>query len=424
MPKNKSKRGKGRLVELHSDDESINDNASIISMQSDECGGSLEDAPEDVGSVAERYEEKFMMALENCSEKSIQTRVTALQSASEILMLRFMPDTVDDRKMTLIDIIDKSLRRGKGAEQANAAKMAPLLSIQLAGDDLIPKGLNQTLIVTAQDNSVSYEARAKCCSALGLINFLSEDNIGDILSHMKNFESIFCGSFLKGDNTPSSASAEAAALHSAALGAWSLLLTLLPPGDFVSFMKERTLLPSLPNLMGMLRSPHLEVRMAAGEAIALALECGRVHDEEFMDEHLPELIEMTKQLATDSNKFRAKRDRKTQRATFRDVLRYIEEEVSPEINVKFGKETLVLNTWSIHHQYTAVCTAIGSGITIHLAENDFLRDVLQLGEKIITIGGVATKQSKLEKHLINAAAFKARTISRSKHRDKRSAVIN
>lgn len=92
--------------------------------------------------------------------------------------------------------------------------------------------------------------------------------------------------------------------------------------------------------------------------------------------------------------------------------------------MRFGKETLVLNTWSMHHQYTAVCSAIGSGINVHLAENDFLRDVLQLGEKILPIGNVTSKQSKLEKHLINAAAFKARTISRSKNRDKRSAVIN
>ncbi|GAB0095872.1 Interferon-related developmental regulator [Sergentomyia squamirostris] len=427
MPKNKSKRGKGRQIEMHSDDESINDNMSVISVQSDDCGGSLEDGGggvEDVGNVAEKFEEKFAQAMENATEKSIQARVSALQAACEILMLRFMPDYVDDRKITLIDIIEKSLRRGKGAEQGNAAKLASLLSIQLAGDDIIPKGLNQTLIVMSQDNAVTFDARAKCCSSLGLINFLSEDNIGEILNLMKMFETIFCGSFLKGDHTPSSASAEAAILHCAALQAWSLLLTLIPPGDLVSIMKQRSLLPTLPNLMGMLRSPHLEVRMAAGEAIALVLECGRIHDEDFMDEHIADLIEMTKQLATDSQKFRAKRDRKTQRATFRDVLRYIEEEISPEINVRIGKETLVLNTWSMHHQYTAVCSAIGSGITVHLAENDFLRDVLQLGEKFLTVGSVAVKQTKLEKHLINAAAFKARTISRSKNRDKRSAVIN
>lgn len=81
---------------------------------------------------------------------------------------------------------------------------------------------------------------------------------------------------------------------------------------------------SIGNLLGMLESPHLDVRMAVGESLALILESGREHDENFLDEHLPRLIDATKLLATDSNKFRAKRDRKTQKATFRDVLRYLE----------------------------------------------------------------------------------------------------
>lgn len=77
-------------------------------------------------------------------------------------------------------------------------------------------------------------------------------------------------------------------------------------------------------LIGMLQSPHLDVRMTAGEVIALVLECGYGHDEDFQEEYLPELIDITKALATDSHKYRAKRDRKTQRATFRDVHRYLE----------------------------------------------------------------------------------------------------
>lgn len=64
--------------------------------------------------------------------------------------------------------------------------------------------------------------------------------------------------------------------------------------------------------------------MAAGETLALVLECGRAHDEEFLEEYLNDLIDAVKQLATDSHKYRAKRDRKAQRATFRDVLRYLE----------------------------------------------------------------------------------------------------
>lgn len=72
-----------------------------------------------------------------------------------------------------------------------------------------------------------------------------------------------------------------------------------------------------------------------------------------------------------------------------------------------------------------MCDAIGPGITTHLAENDFLRDIFQLGSKNVQLNGIPpNKQSKLERHLVNAAAFKARTLSRKKNRDKRSAIFN
>lgn len=37
----------------------------------------------------------------------------------------------------------------------------------------------------------------QCCMALGLLNFLDNDDIAVVLALMKNFETIFCGSFLK-----------------------------------------------------------------------------------------------------------------------------------------------------------------------------------------------------------------------------------
>lgn len=83
-----------------------------------------------------------------------------------------------------------------------------------------------------------------------------------------------------------------------------------------------------------------------------------------------------------------------------------------------------LDTWAIHHQYTALCAIMGPGMTSHLRENDFLREILQLGSKLIQSNGMAVfKQKKLERRLINAAAFKARTLSRNKNRDKRTAVF-
>lgn len=419
MSRRNKKGGKGRNGDSNSEDESFNDNASVYSFVSENAPSSINDMDE--LSSNERFEEKFMQALENATEKSAQTRTQALQSICEILMHRYMPDFVDDRKVTLIDCIEKSIRRGKGAEQSCAARLAPLVVLQLGGDVEISKELNQCLLTTVQDKAVSFDARAKCCTALGLLNFLGGEDIGDLLTLMQFFEGIFSASYLRGDEkSPISVNAEAGALHAEALSAWGLLLTLIPSGDFVSLMTNgQPMLPSVKKLMGLLQSPHLDVRIAAGETLALILECGRAHDKDFLEDYLGDLIDAVKQLATDSHKYRAKRDRKAQRATFRDVLHYMEEDTSPEINIRFGSECLLLDSWAIHHQYSALCTIMGPGMTSQLQENDFIRDIFQLGAKLVDDGHNKTKQSKLERHLLNAAAFKARTITRGKNRDKR-----
>jgi Interferon-related developmental regulator (IFRD) len=374
--------GRGDHHSDNSDDELSGDNASMYSTQSEYGDSQVGEEMDENGLTGqEKNEEKFMQALESVSEKSAQTRTNGLQQLCDLMMHHYMPDFVDDRKMTLMDVIEKSVKRGKGGEQAFAANLASLLIMQLNGDEDVTKVLSPVLLVQAQNDAVGPETRAKCCLALGLLNFLSGEHVGDLLTLMRHMEKIFSGSYVKGDNSPSSANAPAAQLHAAALSAWGLLLTQIPSGDFVSLM-EQDKLPSIKHLMGLLRSPHLDVRMAAGETIALILELGREHDEDFLEDHLPDLVDATKQLATDSQKFRAKRDRRQQRATFRDVLRYVEEDISPEIRIKYGKESTTLDTWAIHHQYTSLCTAMGNGINTHLIENDFVRDVLGLGEKI------------------------------------------
>lgn len=259
--------------------------------------------------------------------------------------------------------------------------------------------------------------------SLGLLNFLGNDDLGAVLDLMKNFESIFCGSYLKGDNSASSAGVDAAGLHAAALSSWGLLLTLLPPSDVANMVEKPGNFPSIKNLLGLLHSAHLDVRVNAGELFALLYETGRAHDEDFLEDYLPELIDVTKKLATDSHKYRAKRDRKTQRATFRDVMHYIEEDTSPEINVRFGRESVCLDSWALHHQYTSFCNVMGPGINNHLVENEFVRDVMQLGAKLSEMEGLQ-KLTKAEKRFFNAESFKARTKARSKNRDKRSAVVN
>ncbi|KAI8043704.1 hypothetical protein M5D96_005042, partial [Drosophila gunungcola] len=396
-----------RTNDSNSEDESF-DNVSVYSHVSEVASSEATDEL-----ANERFEEKFEKALEQATEKSAQTPIC------ELLMHRYMPDFVEDRKMTLMDFVEKSIRRGKGQEQVWGARLAPLLVLQMGGDEGISKAMNQFLLNTVQDKSVGFDARA---------NFLGCEDVGELVQLMQYFEAIFAGSYLRGDDkTPVSVTAEAGTLHAEALNAWGLLLTLIPSGDFVSLMTTgQNMFPSIKKFLGLLQSTHLDVRMAAGETIALILESGRDHDDDFLEEHIPELSEAVKQLATDSHKYRAKRDRKAQRATFRDVLRYLEEDISPEINIRFGHESLTLDAWSIHHQYSALCTVMGPGMTSQLQENEFIRDIFQLGPRPTNTGingNAKVKQSKLERHLVNAAAFKARSITRGKNRDKRSAVV-
>lgn len=73
--------------------------------------------------------------------------------------------------------------------------------------------------------------------------------------------------------------------------------------------------------------------MATGELITVILEMARECED--MDEYEPdeEFINKLRDLATDSQKYRAKKDRKTQRSNFRQILHYVEVKLEVQINV-------------------------------------------------------------------------------------------
>lgn len=137
--------------------------------------------------------------------------------------------------------------------------------------------------------------------------------------------------------------------------------------------------------------------MSAGEALATVFELGCDYQDDFGENLKDDLVEVLHQLATDSHKYRAKKDRKQQRATFRDVLHYIESGEVPELQIKFGQECLILDSWVRRKQYDALCCILGPGINIHLSENDLLRDIFQLGTKILINDISIQRQTKLER---------------------------
>jgi len=323
------------------------------------------------------------------------------------LLKRYCPDFIENQQVTTCDVVERALKKGKGAEIEAASRLAVLLSLQLEDPETVYKELRSVLVTMLQDQTASPTSRASVASSLAGLCFLGGGEMAEVLSTMSLLSAVY-------SNILSSPE-----LTAAAVSGWALLLSLQAPGEV-----HRIADPEIGKLSGLLRSGDVEVRITAGEAIALVLEFAYDYDEEFEPENLTELTATLKQLATDSTKSRSKKDRKEQRSSFRDILRGVEEGDPPSEKVKFGQEVLYLDSWYKKLQYDWFCKVLGSGMNLHLSSNLMVREIFELPPPLPAFDqSMSSKMSKTERNAANQLAFKLRTQSRNKNRDKRSAVM-
>ncbi|XP_060530073.1 interferon-related developmental regulator 2 [Cylas formicarius] len=428
MPKGK-KKGKSDRSRVDgslqtSDDDSF-ENASVMSNYSenhsvDENNDGADDYVPD-----QQHEDKLNDIVDGLMQKSSQGRTNCYTMLRNALIKKHAPAFVKDRLFTLCDCVEKSLKKGIAAEVTEAAELATVMAVQLGVDesaDGVWQSLRPILLAIACDKAATPLVRAKCCATLGNIAFLTDVEVGEILTLMQQLEAIFAGSYLKGDGIAPNVTTEVAQLHAAALSSWSLLFTLMAPGNIATMMNNSKVLPTLEHLSELLESSHLELRLSAGEALVLVFELGREEDKDFAEDFALDIAETLRQLATDSHKYRAKKDRKQQRATFREVLQYIENDTASDVQIKIGRRVLPLNSWVKRKHYDTLCNILGPSINIHLLENDLLKDILEIEpvEESRILAHTQNQIDRAKRKVLNAANFKARTISRAKNRDKRS----
>jgi hypothetical protein len=87
---------------MGSDDESIPDNASIISLASTKLDMDLDSDPREEGETGDDgfyddFEDKILDAINNATDKSVKSRVLALEFISRAFRSRFMYDFIIDR---------------------------------------------------------------------------------------------------------------------------------------------------------------------------------------------------------------------------------------------------------------------------------------------------------------------------------------
>lgn len=264
--------------------------------------------------------------------------------------------------MTTCDVVERALKKGKGGEVEAGSKLAILLSLQLADPENIYKELKGLLVQMLTDKTESAGSRAAVANTLSGLCFMGGGEMAEVVSVMTSLESVFSGSYNKADHTP-----DISSLHAACVSGWSLLLSLQSPGEVHRLAQDNV----IKKFELLLLSNDVDIRINAGEAIALILEFAYDYDEvnsmktlfvhlyailqEFEPENLDKLIQTVKQLATDSTKSRSKKDRKEQRSSFRDILRAVEEGDPPNEKVKFGQEVLYIDSWYKKLQYDWFC---------------------------------------------------------------------
>jgi len=401
-----------------SDDEDslYNDAGSVSSMGISEVSTAVEE--EDMGSPSEIYESKIKDAIDLATEKAAATRIKGIDYICTGLLKRYCPDFIEGRKATITDVIEKGLKKGKGGEVTASAKLALLLGVQLIDAIEVYQELHGPMLHMVTDKTQSSATRGAVGQSVSGLCFIAGGDLAEVVRVMKILESVFVASLPKQDGTSVKITGDQSGMHAACLSGWSLLSTLLTPAQIFDNITSYTRI-----LRGLLSSTDVDLRITAGEAIALVLEAAYEYDEDYVPDNFNDLLAELKQLATDSSKSKSKKDRKEQRSSFRDVLRAVEEGEQPSETVKFGKEVLKIDSWYSKCQYDWFCKIMGTGINTHMSTNLMLRQIFQLGPTINMLEVDGNKLTKTQRNAANQQAFKMRTQQRSKHRDKRTAVF-
>jgi hypothetical protein len=139
-------------------------------------------------------------------------------------------------------------------------------------------------------------------------------------------------------------------------------------------------------LASFLDHSDLDVRLMAGEAIALIQEAANSCDHPVWNENSRRksdappldsdvLIDLVQVLATDGAKQKAKKDKVIQRATFRSILDTVENGGSPVEGMTVGETKVEISGWSSLKQFRAVRAVLKGGLQTHLNENPLLAAV-------------------------------------------------
>lgn len=422
MPKEKKRGKKAAVLPVLAAANASQDDDDNMSTASDMTCSTAKGSDDDGMSEIECYESKIKEAMDLALEKSVQTRVKALDALTTALQKRVMTSFLIDNYITMTDLVERALNKGKGSEMVAGAKLGSLMLLTLATyeeAEQVYHILQPLLLKIMKDPSATPAARQQCTTTLALSCFLACQDVSELQTTCTALHAIYAQSLPKGNGELPTPSAPVTAFHAAAVSGFCLLISIMSP-TYVYSIADRF----VNEMFSLLGSADVDMRITAGEAVALAYELARKHDDDYSWKREEELSTALNDLATDSQKFRAKKDRKQQRASFRDVIRTVDEDESPYEALTIGpqhqRQHIELDSWSMKLQYQALCNSLAQGVNHHFTFNVGVRNIYDLGPPPLKMDVNALLRSKVKRPNHQSEATKSRIRARNKTRDNRA----
>ncbi|KAH7693409.1 interferon-related developmental regulator 2-like protein [Aphelenchoides avenae] len=319
-----------------------------------------------------------------------------------------MADSIEKWKLSLCELIEKNLKRTHD-EVVRSCAIAALLSIQMGMD--IEEEVIGSLSIMRQivsDASVPENVRSLCAQAIGICCYFSVEQVVTQQECLLTLRQVWW------QMKPTTASP---GLFSSAIFSWVLLLERVHPQVILKTIEE-----TQPKLCTFLTATTVDVRISAGEALAVLFEIAvNDIDQEFRFANHEYLKDVLGELAIDSAKYHAKRDKKVQKFSFRQINDAIFNNSPPQSRVRFNKhETLQVEGCHSKLLYDSLCQLLKGDVNLHLTNNVVLRELFDLGPVLVVDEEKAlSKAEKVERMNALNADSKARNIHRGKQRDKK-----
>lgn len=377
-----------------------------------DTAGSTMDA-DDV-EVEATAEDKLREAVSLISDKKPGNRIAGLKIIQVQLSNSYMPEFLTGRLVTVIENLVQCVKKGKEEEVELACSCLMLIAIT-AGDecDAVLEAASSVLQFIMKDPSADAPVRAAVSKALGVLTFLTADDVAAIALVETMGQQISVLSKGKGNTEDALAQL---------LDSWGLAATLISKEKLAGALN----LQYMAVFVALLEHSNLNVRLAAGENVALLCEASDAAEEvehgreskskgEVAREHL---IEVISELATEATKQKAKKEKAVQRATFREILETVENGTLPSESVRVGKTKYEVDGWAALKQLRALRDVLGSGMQSHLITNAFLHEIL--GFDGPDGQGVNEEDARLEGKLASRANSRALHDHKTKERQRKA----